>query len=126
MRRFSCCFGVLVVVVAFAMPLVSHADTVGAIGRVAAIRVNTSASDDFGSFHGWVLIGDSIGGALTYKWGGSHCPGVNLEPDDRSVLQSGLDNPRLLVEPRYKIGQGGNLCLVAFILVLRNEESLLP
>ncbi len=67
-----------------------------------------------------------MGGYVTYYWGGSRCPGTTLEDAEVALLHGALDNPRVHLEPRYKVGQGGALCLVAFSLVLRSETGALP
>ncbi len=104
----------------------AYADDVQPIGLIAVLRVNELSSDDYGSFHGILIVGDSVGGYFSYKWGGSHCPGKNLEPHELEILQRGMNNPRILIEPRTKTGAGGNKCLTAFSLVLRSDTGALP
>ena len=121
MKRF---IAVVALVTLLAAP--ASADVVGPIGPIAALRIQTPNSDDIGTFRGYVLVGDSIGGYLRYNWGGSFCPGATLTDEEIEVLQRGMNNPRMLIEPSYKIGQGGNFCLVAFSLVLRSDQAALP
>jgi hypothetical protein len=112
-------------VILLATPSVSLAvDNVGAQGRVLAIRVNMTSSDDYGVEHGSVVIGDQISGVQTYKWGGSRCPAAEVTEDQIAMLQRALDNPRILVEPAWRPGQGGFQCLVRLTLFLRSEQGL--
>ena len=104
----------------------ASADTVQPIGPIAAMRFNNPQSDDFSSYHGFIVVGDSIGGYLTYKFGGNHCPGFDLEEFEVVALQRGMNNPRILVGPRTKQGAGGNQCMVGFTLVLRSDLGALP
>ncbi|MBW2724835.1 MAG: hypothetical protein JRE71_10640 [Deltaproteobacteria bacterium] len=102
----------------------SAVDNVGATGRILALRVNTLASDDYGSFHGSLLIGDQIAGITTYWWGGSRCPATTVTEQNIAMLQRALENPRILVEPAWRTGQGGTTCLVRFTFFLRSEQGL--
>ena len=103
-----------------------RADTVQPVGPIAAIRYHSTASDDYTTFQASVQVGDSVGGYVTYRIGGSSCPNANFDIDEIALLQRAMNNPRILIEPRTKVGQGGNLCLVAFTLVLRSELGALP
>lgn len=102
------------------------ADTDGSSGRIVALRVWGASSDDYAVHHGQIVLGDSIGGFATYYWGGSYCPGKDLDPQLVDMLQRGLDNPRIVIRPRLKNGQGGNQCVVAFQLILRSELGYVP
>ena len=102
------------------------ADTDGVSGRIVALRVWAPTSDDYPIHHGQVVVGDSIGGFATYYWGGSYCPGKDLDQSLVDMLQRGLDNPRIVLRPRLHNGQGGNQCVVAFQLILRSEEGFIP
>ena len=42
------------------------------------------------------------------------------------ALQAAMNNPRILIQPFTKIGQGGTLCLVAYNFVLRSDLRALP
>ena len=97
----------------------------GTVGPLVALRVHTVASDE-ATFKGFILVCDSIGGYLPYYWSGSLCAGLDVNEAEIAILQRGLDNPRMLIEPIYKLGAGGTRCLVAFSLVLRSDESALP
>ncbi len=102
------------------------ADDVQPTGPIAVLRVNETTSDDYASFHGILIVGDSVGGYFSYKWGGSHCAGFDLGAPQVEILQRGMNNPRILIEPRTKPGAGGNQCLTAFSLVLRSDTGALP
>jgi hypothetical protein len=104
----------------------SRADVVAATGPIVALRTNSPNSDDYALFHGFIVVGDSIGGYARYHWGGSYCPGKTLTEAEVALIQRGMNNPRIWIEPRTKNGQGGFLCLVAFNLALRSDLGVLP
>jgi hypothetical protein len=127
MRRVSGYLIVILAVVSFVLPPVAQAvDIIGATGRIVALHLKDTNATSYGQFHGWILVGDEVVGVQTYRWGGSWCAGFPLSAENLSVLKSGLDNPRLLIRPEYKIGQGNTVCLVAFTLFQRSDETLLP
>jgi opacity protein-like surface antigen len=107
-------------------PSAGSADTVQPIAPIVALRLVEPNSDEYSSFHGFILVGDDVGGYLQYKWGGNHCPGLDLSSENVAALQRGMNNPRILIAPRTKTGAGGNQCLVAFTLVLRSDVGSLP
>ena len=98
----------------------AQADTTQAIGPIVALRIHHPTADQHASFHGLIVVGDAIGGYANYRWGGSSCPGLLLTNDEIEKLQRGMNNPRILIEPYTKQGQG-SLCLVGFTLVLRSD-----
>ena len=91
-----------------------------AIGPIVALRIHNPNADQFASFQGLIVVGDAISGYANYRWGGSSCPGLVLTNDQVEKLQHGMNNPRILIEPYTKPGQG-QLCLVGFTLVLRSD-----
>ena len=101
------------------------ADTTQAIGPIVALRVNHTSADFHASYHGRIFVGDSNGGYAEYRWGGSSCPGLTLPPELVALLQRGFNNPRILIEPYTKQGQGSD-CLVGLTLVLRSDLGALP
>jgi len=103
----------------------ARADTVQATGPIVALSVNHSTADLHASYHGRILVGDIVGGYGEYRWGGSSCPGLTLPNEEVDKLQRGMNNPRILIVPITKLGQG-SFCLVGFTLVLRSELSALP
>ncbi len=109
-----------------ALPGLSIADVQRATGRVVALLVLEPTSDDYALHHGAITVGDAIGGFATYYWGGSFCPGKDLSEASVAALQRALDNPRVVVQPFTKNGQGGALCAVAIRYILRNEQGMFP
>lgn len=107
-------------------PGVASADTVQPIAPIAALRLVEPTSDEYALYHGFILVGDSIGGYAQYKWGGNQCPGLDISIESVAALQRGMNNPRILIEPRTKTGAGGNQCVVGFALVLRSDVGSLP
>jgi len=104
----------------------AHADVQAATGRVVALLVVDSSSDSYALYHGQITVGDPIGGFATYYWGGSYCPGKDLLESSVAALHRALDDPRVVVQPFTKNGQGGALCVVAVRYILRNEQGLFP
>jgi hypothetical protein len=103
----------------------AEADTTQAIGPIVALRIHHPNADQHASFHGSITVGDAIGGYAEYRWGGASCPGLLLTNDEIEKLQDGMNNPRILIEPYTKLGQG-SFCLVGFTLVLRSDVGALP
>ena len=101
------------------------ADTTQAIGPIVGLRVNHDTADSHALYHGRIFVGDSIGGYAEYRWGGSSCPGLLLPDEHVALLQRGFNNPRIMIEPYTKQGQG-SVCLVGFTLVLRSDLGALP
>ncbi len=110
---------------AFALATPSRADTVQFVAPIVALRINSNTSDEFAVFKGFIKVGDSIGGYALYKWGGVHCSGKELTEAQVAALQAAMNNPRMLIEPRTKDGQGSTQCLVAFTFVLRSDTGAL-
>jgi hypothetical protein len=107
-------------------PGIASADDVKPMAPLVAVGLSESTSSEYASFHGFILVGDEIGGYLQYKWGGNHCPGLDVSSDGVAALQRGMNNPRVLIVPRTKPGAGGNQCLVGFTLALRSDTLGLP
>jgi hypothetical protein len=104
----------------------SAADVQAATGRLVALLVVDPTSDSYPLYHGAISVGDSIGGFTTYHWGGSFCPGKDLLEPSVAALHRALDDPRVVVQPFTKNGQGGALCVVAVRYILRNEQGMFP
>jgi len=110
---------------AFALATSARADTVQFVAPIVALRINSNTSDEFPVFHGFIKVGDSIGGYARYEWGGSHCIGEELTEAQVAALEAAMNNPRMLIEPRTKNGQGSIQCLKAFTFVLRSDTGAL-
>jgi len=102
------------------------ADTAQPVGPLVALRIINASSDQAGGNRGFITVGDSIGGYQSYFWRGSQCPAANITEAEIAALQRGMNNPRILIQPFTKVGQGGTLCLVAFTFVLRSDLGALP
>jgi hypothetical protein len=105
---------------------VANADVQAATGRLVSLYVVEPTSDEYAIQHGSITVGDSIGGFGTYHWGGSYCPGKDLPESTVAALHRALDDPRVVVQPFTKNGQGGALCIVAVRYILRSEQGLFP
>ncbi len=111
---------------AFALATSARAvDTVQFVAPIVALRINSNTADEFPVFHGFIMVGDSIGGYARYEWGGSHCFGGDLTEAQVAALEAAMNNPRLLIEPRTQNGQGSIQCLAAFSFVLRSDTGAL-
>ena len=95
------------------------ADTIGSPGTISKVYLSSTASDDYGLYHGYVIL-SSKNDDVRYNWGGSYCPGVSFFTDQNKYLLNALiehSQSKIIIEPRFKVGQGGNLCLVSFAAV---------
>ena len=91
-------------------------DTAGASGRVVNVTINTPRSDDYAAFHGSVTLREGKKGPLReYKWGGAACPGGTLDQGTVDLLTRWF-SVFAPITPKFKNGQGGARCLVAFEL----------
>ena len=100
---------------------VVFADLVGEQGKIKTISLNSSASDDFGSFHGYIIL-DTQFDEVFYYWGGAYCPGIKFITEENRHLLSALmecSEIKATIKPNYKIGQGNNHCLVGFTCAIR-------
>ena len=101
-------------------PALASADSKGQSGRIIEVQINTAGSDDHAQYRGEVTVRSgkkNTATETTYKWGGSVCPGKDLTEHQVELLVHALtDRGRVSIVPRYKNGQGGNKCLVAFSL----------
>lgn len=116
MKRHSWFYALVIAIALPAAPLPLSADTAGEPGRIIALTYNSSGSDERGLFWGAVVIKPWQGSAQEYRWGGSSCPGKNLDVDETALLERALLSWRVKTRPFYKFGQGGFLCLVGFEL----------
>lgn len=93
---------------------IAAADTLGTPGVILSISMNASTSDDFPKYHGYIDVQSKVD-TVRYHWGGAYCPGLSLFSDEnRFILGALIDftQSRAGVQPAYKVGQGGNLCVV--------------
>lgn len=110
---------------ACALATSARADTAQFVAPIVALRIHSNDADEFPVFHGFIKVGDSIGGYARYEWGGSHCNGRDLAEAEVAALQAAMNNPRVLIEPRTKDGQGSIQCLIGFTFVLRSDTGAL-
>lgn len=107
--------GLLAVCLWAATPV--HADQTGDPGYIASLELISSISDDYPLYHGEVVFQTEMG-EVAYRWGGSSCPGVALNAEHNRHLVDALseyaETAHIFITPRYRFGQGGNLCLVGF------------
>lgn len=100
----------------------ASADTLGAGGAIKEVSMNSTSSDDYPLYHGYIVVKSKVD-TVRYNWGGSYCPGLSLHlEEDRAILGALIDYARSQVRvlPAFKVGQGGNLCLVGVTAVVKN------
>ncbi len=109
-----------VLLAATSLPTLASADSSGATGYVTSLTVNMKSSDTYNSYHGSVVLreGSEPGSTLReYRWGGSLCSGRDLSDANVHLLTEAFrGRTDTQVIPRYKMGQAGSRCLVAFTL----------
>jgi hypothetical protein len=106
----------------FLGPPALAADSVGATGRIAAIRLNDTKGDEHSQFHGRLDV--ETGGQLaSYFWGGNKCSAFTLNTATVEVLHSALGEPRVVVQPYFQV-QGNADCLVGFRMIHRDFQGL--
>ncbi len=102
-----------------------HADQTGDPGYIASLEMLSSISDDYGLYHGEVVLQTDLG-EVAYRWGGSSCPGVGLNLEQNRHLVDALSeyarSAHIHIVPQYRFGQGGNLCLVGFTATSNGAE----
>jgi len=108
------------------LPLSAQAaDEVGALGPIVLFGHSDASADKFLQYHGRLVVGDSVGGYQEYRWGGASCGSKTLTDAHLAELMAGMNNPRILIQPLWKAGQGSAQCLVGYDLVLRSETGAL-
>ncbi len=117
-------FWVAVLIMGMAgVPFSGAADTIGGSGKLAGLRQVEPTSDDFPRFHGAIIIDEGKNVITSYFWGGSHCPGFDLEDARVAVLLRALRNTKLRALVAYKPGAGGTRCLTQYLLVDKKFED---
>jgi len=116
--------GFLAGIATLVSPAVAGADTSGPQGKIVKLTLNQSTSDDFASFHGSITVRSGKSKHDTYKWGGNHCPGLDVSAANVERLAGAFHTRRFTtIKPRYKPGAGGNKCLVGFDFKGRANEG---
>jgi hypothetical protein len=116
--------GFLAAICTLVAPATAGADTSGANGRIVKLSINESTSDDFAKFHGSITVKSGKNASEVYKWGGNHCPGVDVSAANVERLALAFHTRRFtVIKPRYKPGAGGNKCLVGFDLRGKANEG---
>jgi hypothetical protein len=96
----------------------ARADSEGEIGKLVVVEVNTADSDVYALRHGRIVVEESVGKAQrVYLLGGvSLCPNQEVTDGQIDILARAAGNPKLLIKPYYKAGNGNSRCLVSFLL----------
>jgi hypothetical protein len=99
------------------------ADFQGATGSLVGLQINGDSSDQNPTHEGLLWV-ETDGALVQYVWKGAVCSTLGIEGAEIEILQSGLDNPRILIQPFYKAGSNQARCLVAYRLIHRSWEGL--
>lgn len=88
------------------------ADSIGTPGKIYGLEHNDDSSDEAGLRDGALFIdeGDVV---REYLWGGSLCPGRDLDIDQQRMLLDALRS-KIILLPYYKLGNGNSRCLTSF------------
>jgi hypothetical protein len=95
----------------------ARADSAGEPGRLVAIEVNTPDSDVYAIRRGRLYVEETATKTRRpYLFGDSSlCPNFEVSELQIDMLARAATNPRILIKPFYKTGNGGSRCLVAFV-----------
>ena len=102
----------------------SFADDIGDVGPLAGLEVFTTSADGYLSYHGRVLVKNSLGALDEYRWGGTSCGLRLLSEAQVGALQAALNTKNMFLRPAYQLGQGDLRCLVGFLLVPKTQLNL--
>jgi hypothetical protein len=96
----------------------ASADSEGEAGRLVAVEVLTADSDVYAQRHGRIVVEESLGKEeRVYLLGGvSMCPNQDVSDAQIDMLARAAGNPKLVIKPFYKTGNGSSRCLVGFVL----------
>ena len=96
----------------------ASADSEGEAGRLVAVEVLTADSDVYALRHGRIVVEESLGKEVrVYLLGGvSLCPNQDVSDAQIDMLARAAGNPKVVIKPFYKTGNGSSRCLVGFVL----------
>jgi hypothetical protein len=103
----------------------ARADSEGEAGRLVAVEVLTADSDVYALRHGRIVVEESPGKEeRTYLLGGvSLCPNQAVSDAQIDMLVRAAGNPKLLIKPFFKTGNGNSRCLVGFVLGAKKQVA---
>jgi len=109
-----------ILLAASSLPTLASADSSGNTGYVTSLTINMKSSNTYNSYRGSVVLREGTEPASSlreYRWGGTLCAGRDLSDADVQLLTEAFrGRTDTQVIPRYKMGQAGSRCLVAFTL----------
>ena len=89
-------------------------------GVITSFQTFTPGSDEFSMFRGKITLKEKKGNSSEYAFGGSACPAKDLSESQQNflvqVLTASRNPQKLLIKPFTKSGQGGNVCIVSYII----------
>ncbi|MBZ0165873.1 MAG: hypothetical protein K8I00_03630 [Candidatus Omnitrophica bacterium] len=104
------------VVMLMAVP--GWADETGEPGFIESLELVSISADNYPLYHGEMILQTEFG-EVAYRWGGSSCPGKDLNHESNTHMLDALiqysQSAHMHIVPTYKNGQGGNLCVVSFV-----------
>jgi hypothetical protein len=99
------------------VPATTFADSTGSAGKVDAVMVYESSSDEYNTQNGVVTVEENGGTRRDYRWGGTICAGRNVSSNSLQMLFDALrSQAEVKLTPVYKAGNGGMRCLTGFKL----------
>ena len=117
-------------VVAFVVSSAGRAvaqDSVGEVGTLVGLQLNTPHGDSVLQFQGRILVQKADKSLQEYKWGGTACGSRVLTDAEEAALHRALDSKVMKIQPLYQDGQGNALCVVGFMLVPKKYvASVIP
>jgi hypothetical protein len=103
----------------------ARADSDGEPGKLVAVEVLTADSDDYTLRHGRIIVQETTGKVdRTYLLGGtSLCPNQEVSDAQIDMLVRAAGNPKLVIKPFFKVGNGNSRCLVGFALGAKKQVA---
>jgi hypothetical protein len=119
MTRFQVGFAAAALLLASA-GVARAADNIGTPGPMVGFEHNDDSSDEAGLADGSLFIDEGGGTTREYRWGGSLCPGRELDTAQQSMLLE-AGRGKWVVLPYYKLGNGGARCLTSFGFAMKKK-----
>lgn len=94
------------------------AEETGEPGFIESLELVSISAENYPLYHGELILQTEFG-EVAYRWGGSSCPGKDLNNEESRHLLEALiqysQSAHMHITPTYKNGQGQNICLVSYV-----------
>lgn len=114
-------FLILTTLLALAPAVGARADSNGTPGPIVGFEHNDDSSDDAGLADGSLFIDEGSGTIREYRWGGSLCPGRELDTAQQGMLLEAARG-KWVVLPYYKLGNANTRCLTSFGFAMKKKS----